>query len=337
MNILPLLGSALLTATLVVQSAAADPLTINSWGGSFQDLQDEIFFTPFETATDARIRQLSDGEAQLAKVKLQLETGVGSIDIIHGDASWLFLGRTEGFWADIPRQQLPLDTLYDDVVEPDGLGILYWSFNIVYNTDRVDAAVAPGSWADVWAYAEANPGRVLLWAARPNYVVEAALMADGVAMDKVYPLDEDKLDRAFAALDRIRDDVVWFETGDQGQRLLTQGEVDMGFFYGGDTFQLVDQGVPLDVVWDQGIYTRDYWLVVRGSDEMAAVADFLAFAAQPEVQARFAEATGYGPVNRAALDLVDPALADRLPAERTFESRQHRLSSPLLSSRCSIP
>jgi len=59
----------------------------------------------------------------------------------------------------------------------------------------------------------------------PFDTIEQALMADGVQTAGVYPCD---LDRAFAALDRLKPDVaVWWTSGAQLEQLLTSGEVDM--------------------------------------------------------------------------------------------------------------
>ena len=52
-----------------------------------------------------------------------------------------------------------------------------------------------------------------------------ALLADGVPMDKLYPLD---VDRAFRKLEQIKPDIAtWWTSGGQSAQLISDGEVDM--------------------------------------------------------------------------------------------------------------
>ena len=298
-------------------------LVINSWGGWFQDQQRVAMFEPFAQNSGIEVRELSDGENQFAKAKAQIEAGQPEMDIIHGDASWLVRGQQEGIWAPIDYAQVSKTNLYSDILEEYGVGILYWSFNIVYNTNTFPDT-HPDTWAEVWDYAQANPGRVTLWGARPNYVIEAALMAAGYEMSAIYPLDEQKLTDAFASLDKIKDVVVWFDTGSQGQKLFSDEEVVLGMFYGGDTFGLVDQGVPLQVEWNQGVYTRDYWLVLKDAPHYANAMSFINYVSQQaDVQANFARATGYGPINQTAFDLItDEQALSRLPSWSPNKDKQ---------------
>ncbi|MFX7784760.1 extracellular solute-binding protein, partial [Acinetobacter baumannii] len=61
---------------------------------------------------------------------------------------------------------------------------------------------------------------------QPFLTLEAALIADGVPMDQLYPLD---LDRAFKKLDQIKSHIsLWWTTGAQSVDVIASGEVDMG-------------------------------------------------------------------------------------------------------------
>ena len=68
------------------------------------------------------------------------------------------------------------------------------------------------------------PGSAL-HARHPIYNLEAALIADGVPMDKLYPID---VDRAFKKLEELKPHVlVWWNSGAQSAQILQDGEVDM--------------------------------------------------------------------------------------------------------------
>ena len=72
--------------------------------------------------------------------------------------------------------------------------------------------------------AQAFPGRRAL-SAYPQEMMEIALLGDGAARDKLYPLDAK---RAFAALNRIKPNIgVWWSSGAQSAQLIKDGEVDL--------------------------------------------------------------------------------------------------------------
>ena len=88
---------------------------------------------------------------------------------------------------------------------------------------------APKSWADFWDVKK-FPGRRAL-RNHPLATLEAALMADGVPPDKLYPLD---VDRAFKKLEEIKPHItVWWTSGAQSAQLLNDGEVDMVMAWNG--------------------------------------------------------------------------------------------------------
>ncbi|MGO7755795.1 ABC transporter substrate-binding protein, partial [Rhizobium ruizarguesonis] len=64
--------AALAAALAVPGMAAARDLTIVSWGGTFQDAQRDVFFTPFKTETNAPLSEDSwDGGVGVLRSKAQ--------------------------------------------------------------------------------------------------------------------------------------------------------------------------------------------------------------------------------------------------------------------------
>ena len=63
-------------------------------------------------------------------------------------------------------------------------------------------------------------------------------MADGVPPAEVYDVlgTPEGVDRAFAKLDTIKDDMVWWEAGAQPPQLLADGEVAMTTAFNGRIF-----------------------------------------------------------------------------------------------------
>ena len=161
-----------------------------------------------------------------------------------------------------------------------------------------------------------------MWSARPNYVIEASLLATGMQLGDVYPLTTDKLNLAYQKLEEIRDHVVWYETGGQGARLFEENQVDVGMFYGGDAFGLEIEAGEAVVVWNQGIYTRDYWLIPANAPNKNNATELIKFAVQAERQARFSERTGYGPVAPNAISLISADALPKLPSVEPQKSSQ---------------
>ena len=97
-------------------------------------------------------------------------------------------------------------------------------------------------------------------------------MADGVPPDQVYESlrTEEGVDRAFAKLDEIKDDIIWWEAGAQAPQLLAAGEVIMTNAYNGRISAANEEGRNFKVVWPESIYAVDSWVILRGSPHKEA-------------------------------------------------------------------
>ena len=113
-------------------------------------------------------------------------------------------------------------------------------------------------------------------------MIEAALLADGVAPDKLYPLD---LDRAFKKLDTIKSDIIWWTGGAQSQQLLASAEAPFGSFWNGRLTALEQTGVKVGVSWEQNITAADALVVPKGTKNKDAAMKFIALATSAEGQA----------------------------------------------------
>ena len=288
-------------------------VVIDSWGGMFQEAQRKAIFDPFTEETGIKVVELSDGENIFAKVKAQVEYDNPNIDVFHADASWLGRGKKDGILYPIDYEVIDKTDIYEDVIDPYGVGILYWSYNIVYNTDKFSDE-HPTTWKEFWNWASSN-GPCSFNGGRPNHGIEIALMAKGYSTNEIYPLTDEKIDEAFKFFENNKQNIIWYTEGGQGQQLLSDQEVMLGEFFGGDAFMLSEKGVPIAVEWNQGIYTSDYWLVPKNAPHKENAMKLIEFALRPEQQARFAELTYYGPVNKKAFDYIeDESTLENLPS-----------------------
>ena len=176
--------------------------------------------------------------------------------------------------------------------------------SIVYDAKRFPQG-GPQTWADFWDVKRFPGPRAMPNAGAPWWPLMAALMADGVPRDKLFPLD---LDRAFKKLDELRPSIaVWWRTGDKSMQLLRSNEVVMAMMWSGSGFVLKDQGLPISVVWNDAVPNIGYWAMLKGGanqDKAYAFLDY--YLTRPEAHLNFANAFKYDTSNRNMLALLSP-------------------------------
>ena len=149
---------------------------------------------------------------------------------------------------------------------------IVWSTIIAYDSSKI--ANGPKTIADFFDTAK-FPGKRGL-RKNPKANLEMALMADGVPAADVYKVlgTAEGVDRAFAKLDSIKGDVVWWEAGAQPPQLLADGEVAMTTAYNGRIFNAVaGEGKPFEIVWDGQVWDLDLWVIPKGSKNKEAALD----------------------------------------------------------------
>ncbi len=151
------------------------------------------------------------------------------------------------------------------------------------------------------------PGKRGLRKTSPKISLELALRADGVSGDQVYATLSTKegVDRAFKKLDTIKNDVIWWEPGSQPPQLLADGQVTMTTAYNGRIFDAqVMEGKPFKIIWDGQLQELDVFSIVKGTKNLDAANQFLAFATDTQRLADQAQWIAYGPARRSSMALV---------------------------------
>jgi spermidine/putrescine-binding protein len=138
-----------------------------------------------------------------------------------------------------------------------------------------------------------------------------ALEADGVPANKLFPLDVNRALKKWASLKSQI--AVYFTSGDQWQQLFRDKEVDMGMGPDGRTWNLVDQGLNLDISYQGVLYQNDYFVVLKHSPNPAGAFAFMSwYATHPSEQANFAAQQLYGMPNPKVYKYVSPKVAKQL-------------------------
>ena len=87
------------------------------------------------------------------------------------------------------------------------------------------------------------------------------------------------------------------------------------------------RGAPVGFSFNQGIYTTNAWVVVKGTPNRAKAMEFIRVVSQPQYQARLAELTYFGPMNPDALPLIRESLRAQLPTAPANFKQQAILSN----------
>lgn len=310
-----LAGSAFMAgAALMPSHAVARDLTVVSWGGAYQDAQKDVYFAPFTEATGIALTEDSwNGGIGALRAKAE---GPASWDVVQVETDELVLGCEEGVIVPIDWEAVGgEDSFLPAAVHECGVGTIVWATVLAYDADRFPDN-PPSSWEDFFD-TEAYPGTRALRSG-PRQALEFALMGDGVPIDEVYDVlgTPEGVERAFAKLDSIRDDLIFWDAGAQPPQLLASGEVVMTSAYNGRvTAANDDEGRNFKIAWEAGyVYQIDSWVIPANSDKQEEALQFIAFASDPENQKNLPPYIPYGPTHKDAAALVDPEVLPDIPS-----------------------
>lgn len=279
-------------------------VVVASWGGAVLDAQLKAYIEPFQEMTGITVT-VADGPGP-SKVKAMVDTGNVEWDVVQlGRGDVLAL---DGYWEEMDYSLFDTANLDAALMRPDSFAMVLFAEILAYRTDAFPNA--PEGWKDFWDV-EAFPGSRTMPAAAQLPFLEGAVIADGVPMDEVYPID---IDRAFASFDRIKPHVVkWWEAGAQPAQMLTDNEVPLAVAFNGRITPVKEAGAPVDIQWNEGLLAEDDWALVKGAPNRENALKFCAFCTLPAPQARFSMLIPYGFVNSKAAELIPADQLARLP------------------------
>jgi len=302
-------------------AAQTNEVVVVTTGGAYGALLDRLFFKPFTDATGITVRQVSASTSEAwAKLAAMEQVGKVEWDLLSGLDADLIARRDiveKIDCAELPNvaaQGLPGACSDYGVISVVGtIGTL------AYNKEAFPNG-GPQSWADLFDTQKFPGPRGLMDSGTPWDMLAIALLADGVAPDKLYPLD---LDRAFAKLDKIKPDVaVWWKSGDQSQQMFRSGEAVAGVLWSGRAFMLKNEGQPLQMVVPGSLRTNGYFIMVKDAphkSEALKLMDY--FMTRPEAHLAFRRQNFNDTMNKAAIDLLtDEERASALTAPENWNA-----------------
>lgn len=302
----------------MVSSAAqaADTLSIVSWGGAYTDSQTKAYHEPWTKKTGDKVINVDKSQAALAGLRAQVQANNVTWDVVDMLPSEAQIACDEGLVdiidADKVLAAAPDGTPASKDFISGALGECFvasivYSNIVAFNTEMFKGKM-PSTIADVFDL-KGFPGKRALQK-KPINNLEWALMADGVPAGKVYEMlrTEAGIKRAFAKLDTIKDQVIWWEEGAQPPQLLADKEVAFGSGYNGRIFNAaVNEKQPFKIIWDAQVFELDGWVIPKG--KMAKVKGYLKFATDTQRLADQAKYISYGPARASSAALVSTHLA----------------------------
>ncbi len=297
------------TALCGMAFAANADVTVMSWGGAYGAAQTEGHLKPF-TAKTGIATTMTDSDNPATPIKAMVEAGNVTIDVASVEYADAIRLCDEGLLEPIDINSLPAgddgtpaaEDFLAGAVTDCGVSTDIWANIYAYDTTKFAADAAPKTVADFFDLEKFPGKRGLKKGAKA--VLEFALMGDGVPASEVYATlaTPEGVDRAFAKLDTIKKDVVWWEAGAQPPQLLADGEVVMATAYNGRIFNAaVAEGKPFQIVWDGQIYENEMYVVPKGAPNMAEALEFVKYATSTEGLRAQAKYISYGPARKSAL------------------------------------
>jgi putative spermidine/putrescine transport system substrate-binding protein len=300
----------LTTALTALGFAAHADVTVMSWGGAYETSQVEGYNKPFTAATGTNVI-MTAADNPAAPIKAMVEAGNVTVDVADVEYADAVRLCDEGLLEVIDHSILPPapdGTAAADDFLPGALtdcGVANIVFSTIFAYDSSKIAEGPTAIADFFDLTKFPGKRGLRKGAKAN--LEMALMADGVPAAEVYAMLEtaEGVDRAFAKLDTIKSEVVWWEAGAQPPQLLADGEVAMTTAYNGRIFAAATaEAKPFTTVWDGQVYEYDMFVIPKGAPNMELALEYLKFATSTEALAEQAKWISYGPARKSSAPLI---------------------------------
>jgi putative spermidine/putrescine transport system substrate-binding protein len=296
---------------------ASKSLVYSTWGGSWQDALKKAWADPFSKKTGIKVT--FTGTPDYGKIAAMVKNHATTWDIAEVEQDFAVIGAKKRLLEPIDYSVVRLNGVPKGLATKYAVPQLFWSQVLTYRTDKFGGKKM-NTWSDLWDMTT-FPGKRTFYSLANGGVFEAALLADGVKPENLYPLD---LKRAFAKLDEIKQDILWYETGSQMTQYFSDGSAAAGVGWDGRISLLIQQGIPVAFTWNQAMILYSMMVVPKGAPHKDAAMQFLNYALAARPQAAAAKVISYGPVNSLGFkyipDKIKPTLSGN-PTEKKLGFR----------------
>lgn len=304
----------------VAAQTKPESIIVNTSGGENGPMLREAYFNEFEKETGVKIRDSSP--AELGRLRAMVESGNVEYTVTEIESEDAGRAIELGLLAPIDDSIVDRSEFPRETASPYLYPISTYSTIIGYSAEAFPNG-GPTNWAEFWDV-DKFPG---LRAMRNHPIdnLEAALLADGVAPDKIYEelSTPAGLDRAFAKLDQIYPHVAtWWTTGAQQAQLLIDGEVVATTAWNSRLYAAMRNGAPIKMEYGGGVIKIGAYVIPKGAPHAEYGQKLLAIMAKPENQAKYAVAFGLSGPHPDHVNFVPEDIREILPLSPKNVTRQ---------------
>ena len=299
--------SAAALAVVAIASAQAEPVTVVSWGGSYGKAQDAALFT--DASKNSGIEINRESGASMSKVMLQVESGAVTWDLVVSGSGGCAAAAAKGALEKIDFNVVDVSNFLPNTYTDYCIGADVFATVFAWNTEKYGepgTAGAPNSWADFWDV-EKFPGTRSIRLNNVDGVLEPAVMAMGVAPDKVYEFlaSEGGIEKAIEKIRELKPHIsVYWKSGAMQAQLMKDQEVDMITGWNGRFDNARKDGAKVGYTFNQALRDYDGFGIPKGAPNKDMAMKFLAEVSKPQYQANLPFHITYGPTNKAAYEVT---------------------------------
>ncbi len=286
------------------QAKAAGTVVIATWGGGYGEAQQQALFAPFEKQSGLTTRSIRHSGAANQQIVPRADVlNISSLAAEKGCQAGSLYPLDDLSLKPAPGEAPIAADLIDGARTKCGVASMAWSHVLLVQTKSFKRR-KPTSLKHVFDVRR-YPGK-RAFVKSPRYILELALMADGVKPGDVYEKlgTYEGLSRALTKLEPLRPHIIWVDRAAQAYKLLLSGKAAIASGYSGRAFRLVTSNPTLKTIWDGQIYDVDYWTIPKTASNKKAAKRFIQYATAPKSLAANARHFPYGPMRRSAVAMT---------------------------------
>jgi putative spermidine/putrescine transport system substrate-binding protein len=293
---------------------AARQVVVRNPGGAYSDTQKQYIYDPFTKETGIEVVIVA---STLTKLLAMVKAGNAELDVADAGLDGLVTINNAGGLAPIDYaswKHTDVKDVANEYMTATTVGLCLYATVLGYNKEAVPEGKQPKSWAEFWDVEKFPGSRMLADMASGAPNLEFALIADGVQMDKIFPID---IDRAFKSMSKIKPHIKKFwDTGALSAQMLADKDVVLGSIWNGRLQAAADKGAPLAIEWNQHMLQIQSYGIFKDGPNKKEAQLFVDYAMSPKAQLGLGKELHYGPVNRKSFDLLPADVVAQLPGSQ---------------------
>lgn len=301
-----------LASPVVLRRAWADePLSVSSYGGSFEETLALDIYPQFTNDTGIKVQSISQsgGNSWFDSLRLSQQSGIAQVDVTM--CGWQGADGWNDVFAPIDTAKISnLPTVPGYLIhknkdgETTAITVMAWFSTFLTNTDSFP--VPPTSWADAW---DPKFAGTMGW----NGTIDSSYLIDIVAHTffngRVQMETDDGLNACMKKGAELTSNVtLWYRDEDQFQNQLKAGKLTAGQYYHDVTQVIAKDGFPMRSTFPKegGVIDFGSWAIVKDTTMKDQAEVFIDYCLSPDVQAAITRALWTAPVIPKKLtDLTD--------------------------------